>query len=608
MITKMKKITLLVYHKEYDAFLHDLRELGLIHVAERTEKSDDSENEVLDNYLVKFKKLSEAKKTLQRYLDPKSDVPQNAADAARGRQIPAEIEAIENEKSILTQQLQVSRKERDALLPWGDFNPESIKKLHDATGYDIGFFVVQDSQFNPEWENSHNAIVVARQGGRTHFLTFTKGVDVVSDLSVEAVNLPDISLAKLDVLINTLDEKLRGEEQKLNTLALDLPSVQAALDELDSNITFAKVHQSAARVADDKLMLLQGWAPVSNADEISKYLESKDAYFQISDPTPDDNVPVLLKNNRFFRLFEPIGKLYMLPQYNEVDLTPYFAPFFMIFFGLSLGDIGYGLFLLLAATGYKIFARKTIKPEVSSILSLVQVLGASTLFCGLLTGGFFGIDLYKLNNPVSDALRNKLYFDNNQMFNLSLILGVVQVIFGMVVKVANRIIQFGFMHGLSTIGWIVLLLSIIVSVLFPVALPMFGTVHLVILGLCGILIFFFNSPGKNPLLNLGLGLWDTYNMATGLLGDILSYVRLFALGLSGGILASVFTSLATGMSPDNVVAGTIVTVIIFVAGHAINIFMNTLGAIVHPMRLTFVEFFKNSEFTGGGKQFKPFKN
>ena len=143
---------------------------------------------------------------------------------------------------------------------------------------------------------------------------------------------------------------------------------------------------------------------------------------------------------------------------------------------------------------------------------------------------------------------------------------------------------------------------------FYVIMPMGGTAHLVILGLAGVLIFLLNSPGKNIFLNIGLGLWDSYNMATGLLGDILSYVRLFALGLSGGILASVFNSLAAGMSPDNAIAGTIVMVLIFLIGHSINMFMNILGAMVHPMRLTFVEFFKNSGYEGGGKEYKPFKN
>jgi len=103
-------------------------------------------------------------------------------------------------------------------------------------------------------------------------------------------------------------------------------------------------------------------------------------------------------------------------------------------------------------------------------------------------------------------------------------------------------------------------------------------------------------------------LWDTYNMATGLLGDVLSYVRLFALGLSGGILASVFNSLAAGMSPDNAIVKPIVFLLIFLIGHAINIFMTVLGAIVHPVRLTFVEFYKNAEFEGGGKKYNPFNN
>ena len=109
------------------------------------------------------------------------------------------------------------------------------------------------------------------------------------------------------------------------------------------------------------------------------------------------------------------------------------------------------------------------------------------------------------------------------------------------------------------------------------------------------------------MIKCALGFWDAYTRVTGLLGDILSYVRLCALGLSGGILAGVFNSLAVGMKPDNIIAGPIVMILIFVIGHAINIFMNVLGAMVHPMRLTFVEFFKNAGYTGGGKEYKPFK-
>lgn len=229
------------------------------------------------------------------------------------------------------------------------------------------------------------------------------------------------------------------------------------------------------------------------------------------------------------------------------------------------------------------------------------------MVCGLLTGGFFGFNIYETNIPFFEKMKDQVYFDNQKLFALSLILGVIQILFGMFLKIFNRIRQFGFMHALSTIGWVILLLSVILAMLFPNVMPMGGTIHLVVAGAAAILILFFNTPGKNPFLNLGLGLYDTYNMATGLLGDVLSYVRLFALGLSGGILASVFNSLALGLKPDNVVTGSLVFLIIFLFGHALNIFMNVLGAVVHPMRLTFVEFFKNAEFTGGGKRYEPFK-
>jgi V/A-type H+-transporting ATPase subunit I len=362
-------------------------------------------------------------------------------------------------------------------------------------------------------------------------------------------------------------------------------------------------------------MLLEGWIPQAQENELEKLLSDGGYYFQKQKVLPEDDVPIKFTNDKFSRLFEPISKLYMLPKYSELDLTPFFAPFFMIFFGLCLGDSGYGLFLLAVASAVKIFMGNKLGDTMKPILSLVQILGSSTLICGLLTGTFFGSNLYKWGLPFFEEMRasgwlNKDYkiLGDNEMFNLSLVLGMIQIIFGMSVKAANKIIQLGVVYGLSTIGWIVLLLSIGAALLLPEGvMPLFGTVHLIIVGLAGILIFFLNSPGKNPFMNLGLGLWDAYNMATGLLGDVLSYVRLFALGLSGGILASVFNSLATEMSPDNAIGGPIVMVLIFVIGHSINIFMNVLGSIVHPMRLTFVEFFKNSGYEGGGRAYEPFR-
>lgn len=604
MVTRMKKFTFLAFHKDYEQFLDELRNLGLIHVVESKKSTEDSEE--MFRLISHTKLLREAKNTLQKFIDKQDNIEYNKPDVILGNLIPQKIEEIENERAALAQQLQISTKERDSLLPWGNFDPKQIENLKDA-GWNIDFFVVSDNQYNPEWENIYDSVIINKETSKTYFVTVSKDSSVASELNLEAEKLPNISLPELDSLIKSIGEKMIEQDKKLKSLVADLPSVDAALEDFSQKITYTKVLQSTTSLAEDKIMLLQGWAPENNENDISKYLSEKSVYYEVSDPKPEDDVPIKFNNNKFFRLFEPLTELYMLPKYNEIDLTPYFAPFYMLFFGLSLGDIGYGLFLLLVGLIAKSVMKDKLSSYMKAVMSLVVVLGASTMVAGMLTGGFFGFDIYELPFQFAQDVKNKVYFDNNDMFLLSLKLGVVQILFGMIMKVANRTKQLGFKHALSTIGWFVFLVSIIVSFLYPTFLPMFGTLHLIIVIPMLMLIFFYNSPGKNPFYNFGLALWDTYNMATGLLGDILSYVRLFALGLSGGILATVFNDLAAGMSPDNMVLKPIVYVLIFVIGHAINLFMNALGALVHPVRLTFVEFYQNSEFEGGGKKYNPFK-
>lgn len=606
MITKMKKLTFLVYHKEYEEFLNSLRELGVVHIVEKQQGAAD--NTELQENIRLFNRLAATLKLLQNQKHEKNAViATEGGTATRGMQVLDEVDALQTEHGKLSQQLQSYAKEKEVLEVWGNFEPTGIQKLKDA-GYIIGFYSCSEGNYKEEWETEYNAMIVNRISSKVFFVTVTKAGQEV-DLDVEQAKLPAYSLSRLEALYDTTEQAIEGNEKKLVALSeTDIPSLKAALKELQSQIEFSKVVLSSEQTAGDKLMLIEGWAPAYSKVEIEAYLNDAHVYYEITDPMPGDNVPIRLNNKGFFAWFEPICKLYMLPKYNELDLTPFFAPFFMVFFGLCLGDSGYGLFLFLGATAYRLLAKK-VTPSMKSIISLIQVLSASTFFCGLLTGTFFGANIYDLDWPIVQRLKHAVLMDNNDMFRLSLILGVIQILFGMVLKAVNQTIQFGFKYAIATIGWIILLVSTAVSALFASSelLSMGGTAYKVVLCISGAMIFLFNTPGKNIFMNIGLGLWDSYNMVTGLLGDVLSYVRLFALGLSGGILAGVFNSLAVGMSPDNVIAGPIVMVLIFVIGHAINMFMNVLGAMVHPMRLTFVEFFKNSGYEGGGKEYKPFK-
>lgn len=594
----MKKLTFLVYYKEYEQFLERLRELGVVHIF--TKSQGVAENQELQNRIRLAGRYAAAIKFLQG-LNVVAD--KHEGEAKSGEKALELLTELQNKQQQLAHKRQALEKEIASLEPWGDFEAENIERLRKA-GYVVNFYICSEKQFNDEWISDYNATVINKIGSKVYFVTITSDKET-PELEVEYAKLPEKSLSGLKAAVESLFSDINNIESNINELAKkSISDLEVAQKKIYSEIEFSKVVLTGDSLADNKLVLLEGWVPEVKSEDVKSFMDNQGAYYEISAPTPEDNVPILFKNDKFSRLFEPIIRLYMLPKYNELDLTPFFAPFFMLFFGLCLGDTGYGAFMVLAVTVYRLMA-KNISSGMKPILTLVQILGASTMVCGLLTGTCFGFNLYDIQLPFLQKMKETIALDNQQMFNLSLILGGIQIIFGMMLKAVNQTIQLGFKYAVGTIGWIFVILSSAIA--FAGAMEMGGTVHMVFVVAGLLMAYLYNSPGKNVFVNIGLGLWDSYNMATGLLGDILSYVRLFALGLSGGILASVFNSLASGMSPDNVIAGPIVMVLIFVIGHSINIFMNVLGAMVHPMRLTFVEFFKNSGYEGGGKEYSPFK-
>jgi V/A-type H+-transporting ATPase subunit I len=606
MITKMKKLTFLIHNGEYEGFLEQLRSLGVVHVIQTQQGA--VQDASLNEDIAQLGRCKTALKDLEAITaQNKADAQSYGNEALRNFTFdtPAKVleryDIITADKVVQDQVLQVLSRDRAQLLPWGDFDPSQVERLKEA-GYKMLFYSCPLRAFRDEWVDKYGVIEILRDKQKVNFVTVTHA-DVDVDIDAEQVHLPQESLSTIESDIANTRKEIDATPVKLAQLAIEgVPVLEKAVAELEAKIDFSRVKLTGEKLAEDHLLLLEGWIPAAQVDEACRALDIKGVFYDVSDPTPEDDIPIQLSNNKFAKLFEPLTKLYMLPTYQELDLTLFFAPFFMLFFGLCLGDTGYGLLMIVALPIFtKLF--QLINPNFSKWL--VVLFGASTMLCGLLSGTFFGFNMYDLDIPFVQKMKGILYTDNSTMFTVSLCIGVVQILFGMGIKAVNLAIQCGFKYALSTIGWLILLITVGVS-----AIAGFDYGSPVIMGLlivAAILIFLFNSPGKNPLLNIGLGLWDTYNMATGLLGDVLSYVRLFALGLSGGILANVFNSMAVGMAPENPVAGFIVMVLIFAIGHALNIFMNILGAIVHPMRLTFVEFFKNSGYTGGGTEYRPFR-
>ena len=620
MITRMKKLTFLIHNKEYDQFLEHLRSLGVVHVVLKQQGAAVQDD---INLLGRYKSALKVLEPLQSSANgdspllhvPDSETNSEFSMCKRGLSPFALLESfdkLEAEKQALEQALQVLERDRAQLLPWGDFEPSALERLAGA-GYKIRLYTCPLRAFQEEWVSKYGVVEIERDKQKINFATVTH-TDVVPDIDAEQVNLPQKSLSAVEQEIAKTKAAIEANPLKLAQLAaVGVPVLKEGIKDLENRIDFSNVRLTGEHLAADSLVLLEGWAPAAEIDEISRQMNMKGVFFDVEDPQPGDDIPIKLKNNRFARLFEPLTEMYSLPNYSELDPTAAFAPFFMLFFGLCMGDGGYGLIIFLACT----FAKKKL-PALRDFMALGQWLGISTIIVGLLTGMVFGISLDTVAWPWLAGVKDKFITDNNYsvmgyspMMVVAVCVGILQILFGMGFKIVRITIQLGIKYALSEIGWLVLLLDMIVMLLLKFAGADLSSVATdTIYGIacaCGVLILFFNSPGKNPLLNLGSGLWGTYNMVSGLLGDVLSYIRLFALGLAGGILGGVFNQLAFqagGALP--VWVGWLPTALILLLGHGLNLFLCIISALVHPIRLTFVEFFKNAGFEGGGKAYKPF--
>ena len=599
MITPMTKLSILIYHRDYQSFLEKLRQHGVVHVhPKKTSLQDERYRTKLNS----IKQVSNLIKQLEKLPAAQNPVDTELRNEALYNFINDKFKEIES----LQQQLLYLQKEDSVYGLWGKY-PEKVLDDIKANNWDIRFFTVPARKYDNKWEEDFNAFVINELAGLRYFTTITpKGKDV--DIEADTFTFPAMTKQEIDKKLADMNKIISDTNRYLSDVA---PKAVQYLKEYVISIKedneFFKVSDAAEHLAEEKLMSLEGWVPTEIQDNTIKWLDSQEVYYEASKPVINqDNPPIKLKNNRFARLFEFIGDMYSIPSYWEIDLTPFFAPFFVMFFGFCMGDAGYGLLMIAVVVALLLSGKM---PKMRPVMWLGFFLGIGTTIMGTISGTFFGIELMKVDIPFVNSLKGFMFREDGwySAFYFSLILGVVQIIFGMCLKVVNLTKMYGFASSLPTIGWIVLILGGILSYLIAgVGLPLY-----ICAGVGAVLIFLLNGPFTkiySPFVNIGSGLWDTYNMLTGLLGDILSYIRLFALGLSGSILGLVFNDLAMRMSGNIPVVSTIIMLLILLFGHAMNIALSGLSAFVHPMRLTFVEFYKNAGFVGGGKKYDPFRD
>lgn len=603
---------MLVYHKEYDDFLLRLREVGVVHMDVRT--GNVTENEELQKLIAENARYRRIIKTLEKLSPDSNDIASSHDGVA---EIIERVEQMHSNMELLKQALSAAEKDYQTMKIWGEFDMSIIDKLRN-NGYELTFYQTTVKAFDEKWNEQYNAIIIKQVASRIYFVTLTPA-GAVPEIDAEQVKLPDNSLSHIDVEVERLHIEIKLlQEQQASFAQQNLPVLRAAQKELSKKIEFSQVALGGERVTEDKLVLLQGWVPEENVKDVTTLLDSGDAFYELRSVKRGEDAPVKLKNNVFTRMFEVLTKMYGMPGKTDFDPTFMIAPFFSLFFAFCMGDAGYGLVLILLG----FLLKKKLSKDLAGMMNLVITLGIFTTVIGAFLGTFFGISL--IDSDLPQSIKKFIFTGNVELFGsvydkqmiLALAIGIIHISIAMTVKAINSTVLYGFKESLSAWGWWLLVVGGVVigtlSFLSVIPAEVSKWAFIAVGSVAAIGIYLLNNFRRNIFVNIGAGLWDTYNMASGLLGDVLSYIRLFALGLAGGMLGQTFNSLAMMVvdgseNSEWSVLGWIGFGLIILVGHTLNIAMSCLSAFVHPLRLTFVEYFKNAGYEGKGVEYKPFK-
>lgn len=568
MIAKMTQYSFILLHGDKEQFLSELQGLGVMDITRASKPVDTRSQSLLDNIRTLRDDIACTEKGMDDTL--------------------AELLAT---RGALERELAEAE-------PWGDYDRGRLAV------FGLHFYRVASKKYDPAWEEQYAIQVVDRDEKEdTRFV-------IVGDnagFPVKELPAPKRTVAELKTLLQEQEEKIETHRKILEARKADIPQMQHEIRVLESELDRYLAATAAVPAAEDTIDTLVGFAPTENDAAVTEYLDQAAVYYVKSEATLEDNPPIKLKNNKFVKMFEVLTDMYGRPDYNEFDPTPYISVFFLLFFAMCMGDAGYGL--LLAIIG--ILLRKS--DGMKSLAPLVTVLGIGTFVVGIVMHTFFGVDISQLA-WIPSWLKAVMITGTIGGFEaqmvLSLAIGIVHLCLAMVVKTVYATRNKGFLGSMGVWGWTLLIVGgVALGTLAMLSLLPAGVVKVIfiVLGVVSALgIFLFNDIHRNPLKNIGSGLWEAYNTVTGLLGDVLSYLRLYALGLAGGMLGKAFNDIATMTLGDGSFGfGWFTFALILVIGHALNLAMCCLGAFVHPLRLNFLEFFKNSGYDGKGRVYNP---
>ncbi len=568
MIEKMTRYSFILSSSGKEEFLRSIQALGLVDITRCEKPADERSNSLLESI-------------------------------SQQRKLISEIEAGSDDNlKLYNESLDHLLREESVQRIWGDWDREKIESL----GLKLHFYSVAAKRYDPSWEASWAIQKVSEDKKSVWFV-------IVGDnegFPVKELPAPLRPLSLLEKDIRQLQDTIGKYSAALEARKAELPKLRKKLASTEDELALAFASASAETAAEDLLTMFEGFAPSEDDARLAEAFDAMDVVWFRDAAVAGDNPPIEFRNNRFVKMFEVLTDMYGRPAYDGFDPTPFIAVFFMLFFAFCMGDAGYGLILL--ALGFGL--RKTL----GELAPLVLTLGTATVVIGFLFHSFFSMDIsqWAVMAPIKGIFLPSQIMGYDGTMVLSIIAGAVHLSLAMIIKTIVATRRNGFLNSLGPWGWTLLVVGGALTGTFALIGVIDKDVTRIIIIVLGILsaagIFLLNDIHRNPLLNIGSGLWETYNTATGLLGDVLSYLRLYALGLAGAMLGKAFNDIGSmvlgdGSSP----VMWLPFVLIILVGHTLNIAMTALGAFVHPLRLNFLEFFKNSGYDASGRRYNPLK-
>ena len=412
------------------------------------------------------------------------------------------------------------------------------------------------------------------------------------------------NLNRLHDEISELDGMLAKLNDELSQLSDKMVTLLAAKDVVSSE--YERLKAMADILRSKSAFILSGWVREDETQKVENTIKNiTDAYYlEISDPKKGDDVPIVTKNNEFVSPFESVVDMYSKPSYKGIDATPLTTPFYILFFGMMLADVGYGLILFIGCLIYE----KLKKPRggMKGLVGVIKWSGLSTAVCGILFGALFGIDIDNIFGTqnvfplIMDPMQNVM-----EMLYLSCGLGIAQMLFGIGIKMYMCIKEGDVSAAIyDNLSWILIIVGILGAALIKAP---FNTPFIIFAAIGALLIIIFGGRNKAGIMKIFGGLGSLYNI-TGWVSDIVSYARIFALGLVGGAMGEVFNMIGAMLaSAGNGFVHVIFVIlagVVLIAMHLFGLFINTLGAYAHTARLQYVEFF-GKFYEPGGRAFKP---